>query len=106
MVLIACACFVRVCVVVQSQPRFAVLSSLYRTVRYHLGSIVFGSLLIATIQFVRVVLHYLQRHVEKTTTSRIVKALFACVQCCLKCFQTIVEVVTRNTYIFVSGVGL
>ena len=85
----------------QAQPRLAVLASLWRTIRYHVGSVVFGSLLIATIQFARAVLHYLQRQVEKETSSRVVKALFRCVGCCLKCFQTIVEIVTRNTYIFV-----
>ena len=110
------ACLVRVLVmlnaddwfcvgmIAQGQPRFAVLSSLFRTARYHLGSIVFGSLLITTLQLVRVALHYLQRHVKKLTASRIVNALFVCIQCCLKCFQTIIEVVTRDTYIFVSGV--
>ncbi len=71
-----------------AQPRFPIAASLYRTVRYYLGrwvdgiatgathggnanlrvnpcSVAFGSLLIALIQFIRAVLAYFQRQVQK-----------------------------------------
>lgn len=40
-------------------PRFPIISSFGRTVRYHLGSLAFGSLIIAIVQLVRVILDYI-----------------------------------------------
>jgi solute carrier family 44 (choline transporter-like protein), member 2/4/5 len=80
---------------------------MWRTFRYHMGSIAFGSLLIAVIQFIRAVMAYLQRHSKAMQEgNRLVKAMFCCVQCCLKCLQTLVEVFTRNAFIFVSSHAL
>jgi hypothetical protein len=46
-------------------------------------------------------LHFMQQQSKSMKDNRIVKAIMCCVQCCLKCLQTVVEVVTRNTFIFV-----
>ena len=79
-------------------------ASLWRVFRYHLGSIAFGSLLIAIIQAIRAALAYFQRQSEKyNKDSKIAKALFCCVQCFLKCLQSLIELVTRNAYIYVSA---
>ena len=45
-------------------PSFPVLSSLKRVIRYHLGSMAFGSLIIAIIKFIRAVLAWLQRRLK------------------------------------------
>ncbi|KAK3088621.1 hypothetical protein FSP39_021397 [Pinctada imbricata] len=40
-------------------PAFPLTASLYRSLRYHLGSLAFGALIIAIIQMIRVVLEYI-----------------------------------------------
>ena len=50
----------------QGQPEsMPVTKSLWRTVRYHLGTIAFGSLLIAIVQFVRFILEYIDSQTKK-----------------------------------------
>ncbi|OQV18784.1 Choline transporter-like protein 2 [Hypsibius exemplaris] len=46
-------------------PAFPLLASLYRTFRYHLGSVAFGSLLVALVQLVQYILLYVQKHLKK-----------------------------------------
>lgn len=90
--------------------RFPVCAALGRTLRYYLGSVAFGSLLIAFIQFVRSVFAYIQRQLNKSNggagPSAPVKFVMCCIQCCLKCLQTVVEMVTRNAYIFIALKGV
>lgn len=91
--------------------RFPIASALGRTLRYYLGSVAFGSLLIALIQFVRTVFAYLQRQLQKGSSatggpSPSVRFALCCIQCCLKCLQTCVEMVTRNAYIYVALKGV
>jgi hypothetical protein len=45
---------------------FPVLSSLKRTLVYHLGSILLGSLLITIVELIRIVLYQLQKKVAKS----------------------------------------
>jgi hypothetical protein len=89
------------------RPRFPILSSFWRVLRYHFGSVAFGSLLIAFIQALRILLAYIQRQTkQQTNDSRLIKFIFCCVQCCLKCLQACVEMVTRNAYIYIAIKGV
>ena len=77
-----------------------VLKSCYRVVRYHLGSVMFGSFIIASVQFARAILAYL----EATTKSwqdgnKLVKCAFKLVGCCLYCFEKCVKYVSQMAYI-------
>ena len=42
-----------------------VLQSLWRLVRYHLGTVAFGSFIIALIQFIRMIMHYIEKKLKK-----------------------------------------
>lgn len=48
----------------KSLPTFPVLSSFLRVLRYHLGSMALGSLIIAIVKFIRAVLAWLQRKLK------------------------------------------
>jgi choline transporter-like protein 2/4/5 len=88
--------------------RFPVIASLWRALRYSFGTIAFGSLLIAFMQFIRAVVAYLTRQMTAKNggqTSRLFKLVACCVQCCLKCMQACLEVITRNAYIFSAVKG-
>lgn len=65
-------------------PRAAVSKSFGRAVRYHLGTIAFGSLLIAIVEFIRAVITYIEKKSKKMKDNPIRKAIFCCIQCCLK----------------------
>ena len=42
-----------------------VIQSLWRLVRYHLGTVAFGSFIIALIQFIRMIMHYIEKKLKK-----------------------------------------
>ncbi len=89
-----------------AKSRFPICGSLYRTVRYYLGTVAFGSLLIAFIQFVRLVFAYIQKKLEpRAKNNASLRFILCCIQCCLKCLQSLVETVTRNAYIFTALKG-
>lgn len=45
-------------------PFFAVSSSLYRVIRFHLGDIAFGSFLIATIRYIRIIIEFIDNRIR------------------------------------------
>jgi len=90
----------------KKKSRTPVFDSWKRTVRYHLGSIAFGGLLIALLQFARAVLKYVERQMKQQgQDSRMVKMAMCVMQSCLWCLQKCVEVVTRNAFIIIAIKG-
>eukprot|EP00505_MAST-04D_sp_SCG-Rhode-Island_P004392 Stramenopile-MAST_4_protein_4392 len=93
------------------RPRVAndkhpVFAAFQRTVRYHLGSVAFGSLVIAIVQFVRLCLEYLnQKTAGLQKKNLVLKLVFCCVRCCLWCFEKCVKYVTRSAYIIIATQG-
>jgi choline transporter-like protein 2/4/5 len=87
--------------------KFPVAKSMWRTVRYHLGSIAFGSLLIALVQFARIILEYVDR---KTKTlqekNKGMKYLIQCLKCVLACFEKCIKYLTRTAYIIIAIRGV
>ena len=70
--------------------------------RFHAGSIAFGSLIIALIQLVRVLLAYTQKKL-KGKTGKVVQALLCLLQCCLWCFEKVIRYINRQAYVEVSS---
>ncbi|KAG0722373.1 Choline transporter-like protein 2 [Chionoecetes opilio] len=87
-------------------PTFAVTMSLGRTLRYHntntigytilqlslslqvhTGTLAFGSLIIAIVRMVRVILEYIDHKVKQHSDSKVVRALLCCCRCCLWCLE-------------------
>jgi solute carrier family 44 (choline transporter-like protein), member 2/4/5 len=83
---------------------FPVLRSFGRTLLYSLGSIAVGSLLIALVEFVRVLLYQLQRKAGKEGPQYL-KYLVACLQCCMAAVSAIVKYINRNAYVYLSIKG-
>jgi choline transporter-like protein 2/4/5 len=59
-------------------PHNAVQSSAKRSLRYHTGTIAFGALIIAIIQFIRAIVAYLEKK-SKLQQSKIQKCIFCLV---------------------------
>ena len=84
-------------------PRSVCCASLARVFRYHLGSVAFGSFIIAVVQFIRAVLAYIDDHTRSLQQSNIViKVFMKIVQCCMWCFEKCIKFISFNAYVIVA----
>lgn len=70
-------------------------------VRYHMGSIAFGAALIAIICTIRAILAYIQAKL-KGSENRVAQFILCCLQCCLYCFQKLLEFISKRAYIMIA----
>jgi len=68
---------------------------------YHLGSIAFGSFIIAVVTMIRVIFEYIVKQYESAGAgeSPIFKAVACCLRCVLWCLDKYVKFITKNAYI-------
>lgn len=85
-------------------PFFAVTAAFCRTVRYHLGTIAFGSLIIAICRMIRVMLEYLD-HKLKKYDNNLVKAILCCMKCFFWCLEKFLKFINKNAYIMCAVHG-
>eukprot|EP00761_Pharyngomonas_kirbyi_P011687 gb/GECH01011713.1/.p1 GENE.gb/GECH01011713.1/~~gb/GECH01011713.1/.p1 ORF type:complete len:675 (+),score=74.61 gb/GECH01011713.1/:1-2025(+) len=85
-------------------PRFAVLRSFWRVVRYHLGSLAFGSLLVAIVQFIRYLVKRVTKKLNKAQSTT-VKVLQRIVRAILWVLEKIVKFINKNAYIVMTIQG-
>lgn len=79
-------------------------SSMRAMFRYHLGSIALGSLIIAIVKFIRIMLKYLEKKLNRNG-NQICSFLLKCCQCCLWCFEKFLKFLSRNAYIEIAIYG-
>ncbi|RHY36183.1 hypothetical protein DYB25_012681, partial [Aphanomyces astaci] len=87
------------------QLRFAVVKSYGHSFRYHFGSLVFGSAVVAVVQFFRVALEYVDHQTKHTQKYSVVKVVTCCCRTCLWCLHTFIKFVSRNGYIVIAMKG-
>lgn len=85
-------------------PSFPVLTSIKHILRYHLGSLLFGSLILSIVQFVRFLLQQLHNRYG-AGKSKVVEFAFKCVQCLLACFERFIKFLDKNAYIMIAIYG-
>ncbi|XP_076454555.1 choline transporter-like protein 2 [Babylonia areolata] len=88
----------------RDMPSLPVLSSLGRCFRYHLGSLAFGSLVIALVQLVRAFLEYLDRKL-KSSENDVAKFILKCLKCCFWCLEKLLKFINKNAYIMIAIYG-
>jgi len=81
-----------------------ILESLYRVIRYHIGSLSFGALVITPVRIIRGILSYLQVKF-KDSTNAFTKCILCCAQCCLKCLDCILNKITKEGFVFTTIYG-
>ncbi|KAG0610439.1 hypothetical protein M758_7G065600 [Ceratodon purpureus] len=82
-----------------------VLSSAKRVFRYSLGSMAFGSLLVAIIEMIRFVLEMIRKKLkalEAAPGGCFITICCCCAQCCLGCIEWTVKFINRNAYIVIA----
>jgi len=81
----------------------SVCKSIWWAIRYHLGSLAFGSFIVTIVTLIRFIFEYMRKKVEKRgATNRFTKCLLACASCCLKCIGQFVLWITKNAYVQVA----
>jgi len=84
-------------------PESPVFKSFFRAGRYHLGSLAFGSLIVAIVRFMIAILEYIKKKVDSNAVgnkvARIYKCLLTCCQCCLNCCARCIEHINKHAYI-------
>ncbi|KAJ6645857.1 Choline transporter-like protein 1 [Pseudolycoriella hygida] len=67
-------------------------------VKYHLGTVALGSIIIAMIQLLRALLKWVEV-ITRDPQNRVTQSLYCCCQCCLSMFENILQFLTRNAYV-------
>ena len=74
--------------------------------KYHIGSIAFGSLIIAIMQMIKVLFEYIRRKYSDLIAKNLVmKLIVCCVRCCIWCLDACVKHITKNAYIQIALTG-
>ncbi|KAM9685454.1 choline transporter-like protein 5 [Trichechus inunguis] len=85
-------------------PPFPLFTAFGRAIRYHTGSLAFGSLILALIQMFRIILEYMD-HRLKNAHNKVSKFLQCCLKCCFWCLEKMVKFLNRNAYIMIAIYG-
>ena len=96
-------------------PSCALGTSLWNTTVFHLGTVAFGSLIIAIIRMIRTILEYIEKKLKKfnndltkykvgkpgkcSTKLFISRCLLCFCKCCLWCLEKFMRFINRNAYI-------
>ena len=67
--------------------------------RFHSGTIAFGSLLVAIVQSIRAVLTYIKLKMEGNDPTKLIKCLLCCCSCCLWCLEKFIKFIDKHAYI-------
>ncbi|XP_040607502.1 choline transporter-like protein 5 isoform X3 [Mesocricetus auratus] len=85
-------------------PRYPLFLAFGRAVRYHTGSLAFGSLILASVQMFKVIIEYLDSRLKKAQNS-VARFLQCCLRCCFWCLEKMVKFLNRNAYIMIALYG-
>jgi hypothetical protein len=81
-----------------------VWNSFLTAIRYHTGSIAFGSLIVTICTILRICLEYFNEKTKDVQNS-FVKFLVKCMRCCLWCFEKFIKYINRNAYVLIASHG-
>lgn len=88
------------------EPKSGVCSAVGFVLGHHLGTIAFGSFIIALVRLVRLLLALLENRMRDITQkNESAKFCLHCAQCCLAYFDRFVKFVNKNAYVVCSMTG-
>lgn len=72
--------------------------------RYHFGSLAFGSLLLAIIQFMQLIVELFKKQAEQSgaANTKCFEYVINCLRCCLACVERIVQFINKTAYIQIA----
>ncbi|KAM9762350.1 choline transporter-like protein 5-B isoform 2-T2 [Menidia menidia] len=85
-------------------PPCPLYSSFSRAIRYHTGSLAFGSLILASVQMIRILLEYLD-HKLRGSHNAFARFFLCCLKGCFWCMEHFIKFMNRNVYIMIAIYG-
>jgi len=79
-------------------------TSVWNVFRYHLGSLAFGSFIIAVIKFIRYLMQYFEKQAA-AQKNKVMVMVLKCLRCCMWCFENCVRFLNKNAYIQIALLG-
>jgi hypothetical protein len=74
--------------------------------KYHMGSLASGSLILAIVWIVRAIFAYIGKKMEDATGGNcFTKCLVGCCNCCLACFDKFIKYMNQQAYIYMAIAG-
>merc|ERR1712032_1618754 len=84
--------------------RGSLRKSIWNVIRYHMGSLAFGSFIIALVQLIRYIMMFLEAQ-AKARKNRVMVYILKCVQCLIWCFEKSLEYINKLAYIQIALLG-
>lgn len=86
------------------ETNFPIFRSYKMVFRYHFGSLAFGSLILAIVQFMQIVLEIFKKQAESSgaNNSKCFEYVINCLRCCLACVERIVQFINKTAYIQIA----
>lgn len=84
------------------------LCGAWRVISKHLGTMAFGSLTLAVLTFIRLLLEYLDKKTKKLQEGHggfVLRLMFCCVKCFLFCLHRTLKYLVQHSYIYVAIKG-
>jgi len=85
-------------------PSWPVGRAVFYTTVFHLGTVAFGSLIIAVIRMIRLVLEYIEKRIKKFN-NELGRCILCCCKGCLWCLEKCVRFINRNAFIMCAVNG-
>ncbi|KAK7906978.1 hypothetical protein WMY93_015590 [Mugilogobius chulae] len=85
-------------------PMFPLTASFLRALRYHVGSLAFGALILTLVQIARMILEYID-HKTRSAQNACARFVLCCLKCCLWCLEKFIKFLNRNAYIMIAIYG-
>jgi len=82
-------------------PFWTLATSIKNASIFHLGTIAFGSLIIAIIRFIRAILDFVEKKL-KMYNNDLTRCLLCMCKCCLWCLERFMRFINRNAYIMTA----
>ncbi|XP_076862368.1 choline transporter-like protein 4 isoform X2 [Brachyhypopomus gauderio] len=85
-------------------PACPLASSFMRALRYHVGSLAFGALILTIVQIIRILLEYID-HKCRAAQNCFARFIICCLKCCFWCLEKFIKFLNRNAYIMIAIYG-
>jgi len=83
---------------------FVVGKAVKMVFRYHLGTVAFGSFIVAVVQFIRYLMKYFEKQAQ-AQKNRVVVMVLRVLQCFIWCFEKCIKFINKNAYIQTALMG-
>jgi len=84
---------------------FPLIYSIFIIIRYHLGSIAFGSLLIAILRYIRMIFDYINEKFSQIQRNILINFILKCFSCFLWLFEKFLKFLNKNSYVLIASRG-